>query len=54
MGCHTPNIECFSKSGDKYVFPAWLNSLIAGKSFDFVYIHSAPPADVSVLSYSLA
>lgn len=43
-----------SRSGDKYGFPAWLNSLPAGKSFEFVYIHSAPPADVSVSSYSLA
>uniref|UniRef100_A0A5B6ZKY4 Endoglucanase n=1 Tax=Davidia involucrata TaxID=16924 RepID=A0A5B6ZKY4_DAVIN len=42
-----------TKSGDSYVFPAWLNSLPAGKSLEFVYIHSASPADVSVSSYTL-
>ncbi|KAF5460557.1 hypothetical protein F2P56_020421 [Juglans regia] len=43
-----------TKSGDSYVFPSWLNSLPAGKSLEFVYIHSASPADVSVSSYTLA
>lgn len=43
-----------TKSGDSYVFPAWLNSLPAGKSLEFVYIHSASQADVSVSSYNLA
>lgn len=43
-----------TQSGDSYVFPSWLNSLPAGKSLEFVYIHSASPADVSVSSYTLA
>ncbi|XP_062146223.1 endoglucanase 6 [Alnus glutinosa] len=43
-----------TKSGDSYAFPSWLNSLPAGKSLEFVYIHSASPADVSVSSYTLA
>ncbi|THF99128.1 endoglucanase 6-like [Camellia sinensis] len=43
-----------TKSGSSYVFPAWLNSLPAGKSLEFVYIHSASQADVSVSSYNLA
>ncbi|XP_030951891.1 endoglucanase 6 isoform X2 [Quercus lobata] len=43
-----------TKSGDSYVFPSWLNSLAAGKSLEFVYIHSSSPADVSVSSYTLA
>ncbi|KAI7995537.1 Endoglucanase 6 [Camellia lanceoleosa] len=43
-----------TKSGDSYVFPAWLNSLPAGKSLEFVYIHSASQANVSVSSYNLA
>lgn len=43
-----------SKYGDSYVFPAWLNSLQAGKSLEFVYIHSAnSPAVVSISSYTL-
>ncbi|KAL3844484.1 hypothetical protein ACJIZ3_001887 [Penstemon smallii] len=42
-----------TKSGDSYVFPAWINSLAAGKSIEFVYIHSASPAVVSVSSYTL-
>ncbi|GFZ01271.1 glycosyl hydrolase 9C3 [Actinidia rufa] len=43
-----------TKSGDSYFFPAWLNSLPAGKSLEFVYIHSASQADVSISSYALA
>ena len=43
-----------TKSGNSYGFPMWLNSLPAGKSLEFVYIHSASPADVSVSSYNLA
>ncbi|CAL5433356.1 unnamed protein product [Camellia sinensis] len=43
-----------TKSGNSYVFPAWLNSLPAGKSLEFVYIHSASQADISVSSYNLA
>ncbi|MBA0554054.1 hypothetical protein Golob_013186 [Gossypium lobatum] len=43
-----------SKSGNSYGFPPWLNSLPAGKSIEFVYIHSTSPADVSVSSYNLA
>ncbi|XP_059641533.1 endoglucanase 6-like [Cornus florida] len=42
-----------TKSDNSYVFPAWINSLDAGKSIEFVYIHSASPADVSVSSYTL-
>ncbi|KAG5014556.1 hypothetical protein GLYMA_08G022300v4 [Glycine max] len=43
-----------TKSGDSYTFPSWLSSLSAGKSLEFVYIHSASPADVSVANYVLA
>nr|POF10602.1 endoglucanase 19 [Quercus suber] len=43
-----------TQSGDSYVFPSWLTSLAAGKSLEFVYIHSSSPADVSVSSYTLA
>lgn len=43
-----------TKAGDSYVFPSWINSLSAGKSLEFVYIHSASPAVVAVSSYSLA
>ncbi|GAV65778.1 Glyco_hydro_9 domain-containing protein/CBM49 domain-containing protein [Cephalotus follicularis] len=43
-----------TQSGDSYGFPSWLNSLPAGKSLEFVYIHSALAADVSVSSYNLA
>ncbi|KAL0408041.1 UNVERIFIED_CONTAM: Endoglucanase 6 [Sesamum radiatum] len=42
-----------TKSGDSYIFPSWINSLPAGKSIEFVYIHSASPADVSVSRYTL-
>ncbi|XP_065017864.1 endoglucanase 6-like [Musa acuminata AAA Group] len=40
------------KSGNDYTFPAWLDSLPAGKSFEFVYIHSASPADIIVSGYT--
>ncbi|TQE01777.1 hypothetical protein C1H46_012577 [Malus baccata] len=43
-----------TKAGNSYVFPSWINSLPAGKSMEFVYIHSASPANVLVSSYSLA
>ncbi|CAN1178107.1 Endoglucanase 6 [Linum perenne] len=43
-----------TKSGDSYGLPAWMKSLGAGKSIEFVYIHTAPAADVSVSSYTLA
>ncbi|KAL1364302.1 hypothetical protein HN51_012481 [Arachis hypogaea] len=43
-----------TKSGDSYTFPSWLPSLSAGKSLEFVYIHAASQADVSVANYSLA
>lgn len=43
-----------TKFGDSYTFPAWTNSLPAGKSMEFVYIHSASPANVWVSSYTLA
>ncbi|KAK4422518.1 Endoglucanase 6 [Sesamum alatum] len=43
-----------TESGGSYVFPPWINSMPAGKSIEFVYIHSAAsPADVSVSSYTL-
>lgn len=42
-----------TKSGDSYVFPTWINTLPAGQSLEFVYIHSASQADVSVSSYKL-
>ncbi|KAL2234656.1 UNVERIFIED_CONTAM: Endoglucanase 6 [Sesamum indicum] len=42
-----------TKSGDSYIFPSWITSLPSGKSIEFVYIHSASPADVSVSSYTL-
>ncbi|KAL5989306.1 Endoglucanase [Asimina triloba] len=41
-------------TGSVYGFPKWLDSLPAGKSLEFVYIHSASPADVSVSSFTLA
>ncbi|XP_050377534.1 endoglucanase 6 [Argentina anserina] len=43
-----------TKTGDSYVFPSWLNSLPAGKSLEFVYIHAASAANVLVSNYSLA
>ncbi|KAM2075396.1 hypothetical protein ACFX1T_038291 [Malus domestica] len=43
-----------TKYGNSYGFPSWINSLPAGKSMEFVYIHSASPANVLVSSYSLA
>ncbi|KAK1564941.1 hypothetical protein Q3G72_015204 [Acer saccharum] len=43
-----------NKLDNVYGFPSWLSSLSAGKSLEFVYIHSADPADVSVSSYNLA
>ncbi|KAF9616355.1 hypothetical protein IFM89_029609 [Coptis chinensis] len=42
----------YSNAGS-YGFPAWLDSLAAGKSLEFVYVHSASPADISVSSYNL-
>ncbi|XP_043710485.1 endoglucanase 6-like [Telopea speciosissima] len=42
-----------SKSEDTYGFPSWLKSLAAGKNLEFIYIHSASPADVSVSGYTL-
>ncbi|CAI0627352.1 unnamed protein product [Linum tenue] len=43
-----------TKSGNSYGFPSWIKSLPAGKSLEFVYIHSASAADVSVSGYTLA
>jgi len=40
-------------SDGSYGFPKWISSLPADKSIEFVYIHSAPFADVSVSSYTL-
>ncbi|CAA3000616.1 endoglucanase 6-like [Olea europaea subsp. europaea] len=42
-----------TKSGDFYFFPAWINSLAAGRSVEFVYIHSSSPAEVTVSNYTL-
>ncbi|KGN53401.1 endoglucanase 6 [Cucumis sativus] len=42
------------KSGESYVFPSWLNSLAAGESLEFVYIHTASQAKISVSSYTLS
>lgn len=42
-----------SKAGNGYSVPTWLSSLPAGKSFEFVYIHSASPADIWVSEYTL-
>ncbi|XP_068664724.1 endoglucanase 6-like [Aristolochia californica] len=42
-----------SRSEGAYGFPSWLNSLAAGKSLEFVYVHSASPADVRVAGYTL-
>ncbi|KAK6947906.1 Carbohydrate binding domain CBM49 [Dillenia turbinata] len=43
-----------TKTGSSYAFPQWLDSLPAGKSLEFVYIHASSAADVSVSSYTLA
>ncbi|CAM8876401.1 unnamed protein product [Rhodiola kirilowii] len=43
-----------TKSGDSYSFPEWIKSLPAGKSIEFVYIHTASPAAISVTTYTLA
>lgn len=40
--------------GNAYGFPSWLNNLPGGKSLEFVYIHTANAADVSVSAYTLA
>ncbi|XAR70183.1 Cellulase [Bertholletia excelsa] len=42
-----------TKSGDSYTFPEWLKSLAAGKSLEFIYIHSASQAEINVSSYNL-
>ncbi|XP_075522714.1 endoglucanase 6-like [Primulina tabacum] len=42
-----------TKAGDSYLFPSWINNLAAGRSTEFVYIHSSSPAEVSVSSYTL-
>ncbi|KAK4338501.1 hypothetical protein RND71_042988 [Anisodus tanguticus] len=42
-----------TKYGNSFIFPSWFNSLPAGKSLEFVYIHTASPAIVSVSSYTL-
>ncbi|XP_072998679.1 endoglucanase 19-like isoform X4 [Typha latifolia] len=41
------------KSRYAYVFPEWLESLPGGMSIEFVYIHSASPADIWVSGYKL-
>lgn len=42
-----------TKSGNSFFFPSWINTLDAGKSIQFVYIHSASQAQISVSSYTL-
>ncbi|KAM7257795.1 hypothetical protein ACFE04_013536 [Oxalis oulophora] len=42
-----------TQTRNAYGFPSWINSLAAGKSLVFVYIHSAPAAEISVSSYKL-
>ncbi|XP_038876208.1 endoglucanase 6-like [Benincasa hispida] len=42
-----------TKSGNIYTFPKWVGSLAPLKSMEFVYIHSASQANVSVLGYNL-
>ncbi|KAJ3694611.1 hypothetical protein LUZ60_010091 [Juncus effusus] len=42
-----------NKSRYGYNFPAWLESLPSGKSFEFVYIHSSSQADIWVSGYKL-
>ncbi|KZV35180.1 endo-glucanase 2 family protein [Dorcoceras hygrometricum] len=42
-----------TKAGDSYLFPSWISNLAAGRSMEFVYIHSSSPAEVSVSSYTL-
>lgn len=42
-----------TKSGNSYSFPSWINTLAPGKSIEFVYIHSASQAEVTVSSYTL-
>lgn len=43
-----------SKNRNDYTFPKWIKSLPAGKSLEFVYIHSAStPADVVIAGYHL-
>lgn len=39
---------------DSYGLPTWVSSLPAGKSIEFVYIHTDSPAEISVSSYTLA
>lgn len=36
-----------------YGFPSWVDTLPAGKSMEFVYIHSTSPADIKVSTYRL-
>ncbi|KAF3779728.1 Endoglucanase 19 [Nymphaea thermarum] len=43
-----------SKYGNEYYFPTWITALPAGKSLEFVYIHAADPAEISVSGYTLA
>lgn len=42
-----------TKDGDAYGLPWWLDSIPAGKSLEFVYIHAASQADVSISGYTL-
>ncbi|KAK9103863.1 hypothetical protein Sjap_021117 [Stephania japonica] len=42
-----------TRNEDSYGFPEWIDSLPAGKSLEFVYIHPATPAEISISSYTL-
>ncbi|KZV31766.1 endoglucanase 6-like [Dorcoceras hygrometricum] len=44
--------DMLAKSGSSYISPEWITSLAAGESLEFVYIHSASPAEVLVSSYT--
>ncbi|KAK9698466.1 hypothetical protein RND81_08G106200 [Saponaria officinalis] len=52
-GLHGP-LWGLTKSGNSYSFPAWVNSLPAGKTLQFVYVHPATPAHVSVSTYTFS
>ena len=42
-----------TKNGEDYGFPWWVDSIAAGKSLEFVYIHAAAQATVSISGYTL-
>ena len=40
-------------ANNTYSFPKWLKSLPPGQSMDFVYIHAAPAATISLANYHM-